>query len=242
MNLIIDAGNTAVKLAFFEQDRLIHTQHVKPVHQDFNNVFESYPQINCILICDVRGLDWSFLNSIFEPHKILKLTHSWALPFKSNYKTLNTLGVDRMGLVAAAAQTYSQQNTLVIDVGSCITYDFLSQENSHVGGLISPGYNMRYKSLKEFTGKLPLVAHESIKESLGFDTQSSIQAGVFNGIFYEIQGQIDHFREKYDDLTVILTGGDCMQLSKRLKNPIFAHPNFLVKGLNYILELNKKQL
>jgi type III pantothenate kinase len=82
--------------------------------------------------------------------------------------------------------------------------------------------------------------HNSIKNSFGKDTQTSIQAGVFHGVFYEIQGQIVHFREKYTDLTIILTGGDCLQLSKRLKNPIFAHPNFLVKGLDFILEHNKK--
>ena len=101
---------------------------------------------------------------------------------------------------------------------------------------------MRYKGLNEFTGKLPLVENEMTDKRIGDDTKTSIQAGVFQGVFYEITGQIEYFRQKYKNLTIILTGGDCLQLSKRLKNPIFAHPNFLVKGLDYILELNKKQL
>ena len=86
------------------------------------------------------------------------------------------------------------------------------------------------------------ITHQSVETALGVDTKTSIQAGVFQGVFYEIQGQIEHFRHKYQDLTIILTGGDCKQLSKRLKNTIFAHPNFLAIGLDYILELNKKQL
>lgn len=242
MNLIIDAGNTAVKLAVFEEGHLIFTQHVDPVYQDFKTVHDEYPQINTVLICDVRGLDWSFLNRLFKENEIHALVSSWEFPFDSIYKTPETLGVDRIGLMAAAAKTYPLQNTLVIDIGSCITYDVLTKQNTYVGGLISPGYSMRYKSLHEFTGKLPLIAHQSVETTLGVDTKTSIQSGVFHGVFYEIQGQIDHFTHKYPDLTIILTGGDCKQLSKRLKNPIFAHPNFLAIGLDYILELNKKQL
>jgi type III pantothenate kinase len=109
-----------------------------------------------------------------------------------------------------------------------------------VGGMISPGYTMRYKSLNTFTGKLPLVENETFSDDIGDDTKTSIQAGVFNGILHEIEGQIEFFRQKNENLTIILTGGDCLQLSKRLKNPIFAHPNFLVKGLDYILQFNKR--
>jgi type III pantothenate kinase len=242
MNLIIDAGNTAVKLAVFEEGHLIFTQHVDAVYQDFKVVQDEYPQINAVLICDVRGLDWSFLTQLFKENDIHTLVSNWDFPFDSIYKTPETLGVDRIGLMAAAAKTYPLQNVLVIDIGSCITYDVLTKQNTYVGGLISPGYSMRYKSLHEFTGKLPLITHQSVETVLGVDTKTSIQAGVYQSVFYEIRGQIEHFRHKYQDLTIILTGGDCKQLSKRLKNPIFAHLNFLAIGLDYILELNKKQL
>ncbi len=240
MNLIIDAGNSAVKLAFFEEGKLLSTQQIDPVIDQFKGVLVKNPKVESILICDVRGINWSFLNSVFDSKRIFMLDSSWKLPFKIDYKSPKTLGTDRIGLMAAASKMYPNQNVLVIDVGSCITYDLLTDENVYVGGMISPGYQIRYKSLKEFTGKLPLIKHDSIENSLGKDTQTSIQTGVFHGVFYEIQGQIAHFREKYTDLTIILTGGDCMQLSKRLKNPIFANPNFLVKGLDIILEHNKK--
>ena len=242
MNLIIDAGNSAIKLAFFEAGALVLTKHVDPLYQNFKVIHAEYPQISSVLICDVRGLDWGFLSNIFESKIIFKLSSSWRFPFQSEYKTPKTLGADRVGLVAAASKMYPNQNVLIIDIGSCITYDILKQDNTYIGGIISPGYNMRYKGLKEFTGKLPLVENKTIEKRLGDDTKTSIQVGVFQGVFYEITGQIEYFRKKYKNLTIILTGGDCLQLSKRLKNPIFAHPNFLVKGLDYILELNKKQL
>tara|TARA_B100000767_G_scaffold274167_1_gene306330 strand:+ start:1130 stop:1852 length:723 start_codon:yes stop_codon:yes gene_type:complete len=240
MNLIIDAGNSAVKLAFFKEGKLISTQLIDPIFDQFKGVLDKNPKVKSILICDVRGIDWSFLNSIFDANRIFILESSWKLPFRVDYKSPETLGTDRIGLMGAASKMYPKQNVLVIDVGSCITYDLLTFENVYVGGMISLGYQMRYKSLREFTGKLPLIKHDSILDSFGKDTKNSIQTGVFHGVFYEIQGQIDHFREKFADLTIILTGGDCMLLSKRLKNPIFAHPNFLVEGLDFILEHNKK--
>tara|TARA_B100000767_G_C19769533_1_gene539260 strand:- start:3170 stop:3898 length:729 start_codon:yes stop_codon:yes gene_type:complete len=242
MNLIIDAGNTTIKVSFFESGQLVYSKYILGLHQEFKNLFEEYPKISSVLICDVRGLDWDFLRNIFDPKNIYTPSSSWIFPFESKYKTPNTLGIDRIGLIAGASKIYPFKDVLVIDVGSCITYDLLNKENIYLGGIISPGYNMRYKSLKEFTGKLPLVENVTIKKSLGDDTKTSIQTGVFHGIYHEISGQIDYFRYKYDNLIIVLTGGDCHQLSKRLKNPIFVHPNFLVKGLNDILELNKTQI
>ena len=196
MNLIIDAGNTTIKLAFFEAGELFLIKHVEPLYHDFKAVCEEYPQISSVLICDVRGLDWSFLSNVFESKIIYNLSSSWRFPFESKYKTPKTLGVDRIGLVAAASQMYPNQNVLIIDLGSCITYDILKQDNTYIGGIISPGYNMRYKSLKEFTGKLPLVVNKTVEKSVGDDTKTSIQVGVFQGIFYEITGQIQYFRKK----------------------------------------------
>ncbi len=240
MNLIIEAGNTLVKAALFEDGRLIKIMPVTPTVKDFKKIIEEYPNISSTLICDVRGIEWDFLNTIINPKNIYILNSSYTFPFKTKYKTPNTLGMDRLGLMTAAATQYANTNVLVIDLGTCITYDLLTKENEYIGGMISPGYTMRYKSLNKFTGKLPLVPHEDIKLTYGNDTQTSIQAGVFNGIFYEVQGQIDYFSSKYEHLTIILTGGDSQILSKRLKNSIFANPNFLIEGLNYILEINKQ--
>ena len=240
MNLIVDAGNTSVKLALFKEGEMLLTKHIEPNIQTFKRICEEFGKISSILICDVQGLDWSFLNTIFDPKNIFILDSTWNLPFINLYKTPETLGADRIGLIAASIKEYPNSNVLVIDLGSCITYDLIKEDQTYVGGMISPGYTMRYKSLNTFTGKLPLVENETFTDDFGDDTKTSIQAGIFNGILHEIEGQIEFFRQKNENLTIILTGGDCLQLSKRLKNPIFAHPNFLVKGLDYLLQFNKK--
>ena len=240
MNLIVDAGNTSVKLALFKEGEMLLTKHIEPNIQTFKRICEEFGKISSILICDVQGLDWSFLNTIFDPKNIFILDSTWNLPFINLYKTPETLGADRIGLIAASIKEYPNSNVLVIDLGSCITYDLIKEDQTYLGGMISPGYTMRYKSLNTFTGKLPLVENETFTDDFGDDTKTSIQAGIFNGILHEIEGQIEFFRQKNENLTIILTGGDCLQLSKRLKNPIFAHPNFLVKGLDYLLQFNKK--
>ena len=122
MNLIIDAGNSAIKLAFFEAGALVLTKHVDPIYQNFKVIHAEYPQISSVLICDVRGLDWGFLSNIFESKIIFKLSSSWRFPFQSEYKTPKMLGTDRVGLVAAASKMYPNQNVLIVDIGSCITF------------------------------------------------------------------------------------------------------------------------
>ncbi|MGB8374634.1 MAG: type III pantothenate kinase, partial [Salegentibacter sp.] len=152
-----------------------------------------------------------------------------------------TLGKDRIALTAAACLQYPGENVLVIDAGTCVTYDFKSEREEYLGGAISPGLSMRFRALHEFTSKLPLVAPEEKTELEGSSTEESINTGVLMGLRLEIDGMIDSYREKKKFLTVILTGGDMQILSVRLKNSIFANPNFLLSGLNYILEFNKTQ-
>ena len=142
--------------------------------------------------------------------------------------------------MATAAFYYnSTANTLVIDAGTCITYDMVNGYGEYLGGAISPGLHMRYEALHNQTSKLPLLTSEEPIDIIGNSTESSIHSGVVNGISAEIDGVIDQYKMRFKDLTVILTGGDAQFLSKRLKNTIFADSKFLLRGLNYLLEYNK---
>jgi type III pantothenate kinase len=127
---------------------------------------------------------------------------------------------------------------LIIDAGSCITYDFINENNQYLGGAISPGLNMRFKSLNHFTSNLPLVKSLTESINIGKTTYDSISKGVCSGVNYEIEGFIDQYSSKYKNLTVILTGGDSDFLSNRLKISIFANQNFLLEGLNDLIKLN----
>ena len=146
-----------------------------------------------------------------------------------------------MALVSASVKHYKEQNVLIIDAGTCITYDFINSDNQYIGGSISPGIRLRYQSLNNLTASLPLLETKMPDNIVGSSTSESIHSGIINGILMEIDGVVSKYEKKIKDLTVILTGGDADFLSKRLKSSIFAHSNFLLEGLNFILEFNSNE-
>lgn len=241
MNLIIDVGNTLVKFAVYQQDKMLVKQVVasEDARETFNSIIHSHA-IEKAILSSVGRLNPGFVEGLDIHFKILQLNKTVSLPFINAYKTPETLGVDRMALVSAAVQKHPQSNVLVIDAGTCITYDFVTEQNTYLGGAISPGIRLRYKSLNNLTANLPLLDTEIPKAITGNTTATSIHSGVVYGILKEIDGVIEEYQDKYADLTVILTGGDADFLSKQLKNGIFANSNFLLDGLNFILEFNSQ--
>lgn len=240
MNLIIDVGNSFVKLAVFQTDKLIHKDQIQlsALLTTVEKLKTSYPLINRLIIASVNHLteeDRSTLASRFE---VLELSSETKLPFKNLYKTPETLGVDRLALIAAAVLHYPLANALIIDAGTCVTFDFKDSKNSYLGGAISPGLRLRYQAMHNFTAKLPLLEVSAPKHFIGNSTAQAMHSGVVNGLVNEIEGHIQQYQQEYSDLTVILTGGDANFLSKQLKSSIFANSNFLLEGLNHILNFN----
>lgn len=240
MNLIIDVGNTFVKLAGFEKHKLVFREITKlsDIVEYVDNLRRKYPEITQGIVSSVGKLKKHQIKNISKKLSILELTHKTKVPFKNSYDTPNTLGIDRIALVSASVYHWPERNALVIDAGTCITYDFITNKNQYLGGAISPGIRMRYKSLNNLTANLPLLDTKAPSNILGSSTADSIHSGVVNGVVNEIDGFIRNYQEKYSDLTVILTGGDANFLSEQLKSSIFANSNFLLEGLNYILEFN----
>ena len=242
MNLIIDVGNTRTKIAVFKQDKLIEVffSNLENLEKEIKNIFENY-KINDAIISKVADVSSSLVEFLEKSTNLLQLNHTTKVPFKNNYKTPSTLGLDRIALISGAVNKYNNQNTLVIDAGTCITYDFVDKKSEYFGGAIAPGLVMRYKSLHHFTAKLPFLETENPKSFIGNSTQESIHSGVVNGVIQEIEGIINQYKNKFLDLTVVLTGGDTKFLSKQLKSSIFANQNFLLEGLNEILIFNKNK-
>ncbi|WP_304145210.1 MULTISPECIES: type III pantothenate kinase [Mesoflavibacter] len=237
MNLVIDVGNTSVKLAVFK-DALLFKKEVVMIQdllETISKIKEENKTIKNVIVSSVGNLDKEVLEYLDNNFQVLFLSHQTKLPFKNLYETPNTLGIDRIALIAASVDRYSEKNVLVIDAGTCITYDFINKENEYLGGAISPGIRMRYKALYNQTAKLPLLDTEAPENLIGNSTITSINSGVVNGLVNEIDGVIAQYKEKYNDLTIILTGGDANFLSKQLKSSIFANSNFLLQGLNFIL-------
>jgi len=248
MNLIIDVGNTFIKLAIFSGGEIRHkrSSRIKDFINYLNQISKEYPKIDRCIISSVGGPTVAEISAAKKIAPVIVLSHECTLPFRNQYATRETLGVDRIALVSAAASQFPEKNVLVIDAGSCITYDFLSAENIYLGGAISPGIEMRYKAMHTFTANLPLLEPKIPKNSVGDSTNNvgdstnkSMHIGVIQGVANELNGFIDEYIENFGNLTVILTGGDTHFLLDNIKNDIFANSNFLLEGLNYILEINK---
>ena len=238
-HLIIDAGNTRVKVFVFEEDSLLFDIVCAGdfLLQNLEKIFSKFV-VSKIILSSVGGINEEVVTFLSEKAPVLLLTSETKVPFVNAYGTPKTLGVDRIALMAAASVQYSKQNVLVIDAGTCVTYDLLTKDKVYLGGAISLGLQMRYKSLNAFTEKLPKLEFLAPENLIGTNTETSIHSGVVNGLVAEINGVVEQYKQQFSDLTVVLTGGDTIYLSKRLKNGIFAHPNFLIEGLHAILKHN----
>jgi len=245
MNLIIDIGNTKIKTAVFDKNNKL--QHIQTVLVEnffdvINFVLKEFP-VQYAMISQV-GKPVKGVKNFFRQKNIplYFVQARMKLPFEIAYQSPETIGADRLGLVAGAWSKTPGKNLLIIDAGTCITYDFIDKNAVYHGGAISPGIYLRYKSLNDYTANLPLlkIPEKHPVELTGKNTESSIQSGVIQGVVNEIEGFIVKYNLKYPDFTVYLTGGDQKVLDRYIKNKIFVSSKFLLlEGINYLLNLNK---
>lgn len=235
MNAAIDIGNTKVKLGLFEGTHLISFESFENL-KDLSTAIEK-KEIDQIIISSVKDSSEEIKKNLQFNNIPIFLDINTPLPFKNLYNSV-TLGLDRIAVTAAASVLYPEQNTLAIDLGTCITYDFLEKGKHYYGGAISPGVHMRYKSLHNFTARLPLITTIQPIDYIGTTTEESIQSGVIHGISGEIDAFINFYKEKYNPLNVIITGGDTKYFESKIKATIFAFPELVLVGLNAILRHN----
>jgi len=239
MNLVVDIGNTFIKVAQFEQGNCRNIERFKD-QRLFLKYVSSISSAENVIISSVR--DVSFTNEVVNlfPESLL-LTTKAHLPITNSYETPETLGNDRLANAVSAFTTFPNQNTLTIDVGTCVKFDFINANNEYLGGSISPGLKMRFNALHTLTDNLPLIDDVEINQLIGTDTTGSIQVGVYQGIIAEITNMISQYEKKYDKLNIILTGGDLrrfLDIEMSQKNSIFADEFHTLKGLNTILNYN----
>lgn len=242
MKLVIDIGNTFSKLAVFKNRDLI-TLHTTPELSvdHIRDLFKATPNIKSAIVSTVRQYDQNINNELKSKIRLCVLNPQTRLPFRVLYKTHETLGNDRIAAVAGALDLFPGKNILVIDTGTCITYDMVTAANQYLGGAISPGIQMRLKSLNTFTGNLPLIQPDFDKniDLIGDSTENSILSGVQNAVIMEVDAMIHEYKDRFGDLKIIVTGGDNKYFDKTLKNIIFAAPNLVLSGLNKILDFNE---
>jgi len=240
MNLVLDIGNSQTKLAWFDQGgMLIETsRHKISSFTDVYNLIEKKPADKAI-VSSVGLLEMKTINQFKKGlREVIILDHKTPLPFTISYRTPETLGHDRIAAAAGACKIFPNSNVLIIDMGTAITIDFLSSKGEYLGGNISPGLQTRFRALKEHTAKLPLIEEDVSFPSFGTDTRTAIVAGVQQGIVYEIDRYMDEFDRLHSDCKFIITGGDADFFVSELKRSIFAVPELVLSGLNFILEFN----
>lgn len=239
MNLVIDMGNTSVKLGLLSSGELkAHLVLPEFRMSELRNFLDENGAPENVILSSVIMKNEELENYLSTNFFLLKLDHKADLPIKKLYQTPETLGNDRIAAAVGANNLFPSQNVLAIDAGTCIKYDFVNAENQYVGGNISPGIDMRFKSLKAFTAKLPLVSKAEDNELCGGSTEQAIRLGVQLGALEEVKGIINRFKARYGDMNVVLTGGDLPYFVSELKNHIFADPFLTLRGLNVILNHN----
>lgn len=239
MNLIFDIGNSQYKISIFEKDTMLENNYLREICYEKLNLLIKKHSIKKVIFCDTRSVDIEKIKTkLPEDLFFLNLTHTTPLPIKINYQTPKTLGKDRIAAAVGAYHLFPSRNNLIIDIGTAITIDFLSEENIFEGGVISPGQELRFRALHEFTGKLPLEKPSKEEILSPKTTSKAIQQGVQNGIVFEINEYIRRYKEKYENLNVIITGGYAYLFEKRINYPIFAELFLVSIGLNKILNNN----
>lgn len=235
--IAIDAGNTQLKIAHFLDGEITEIHRI--IFSDLNSFAENHPRI-----VQLPGI----ISSVLNPENTLKiisffsncieLSNETKLPFKNSYATPTTLGKDRICNAAFAFQENVNGNSVTIDIGTCIKIDLITQENGYEGGSISPGIDLRYKSMNDFTDNLPLINHREQIALIGTTTIESMHSGVINGIQSEINDLILRYTQKYEGLTFFVTGGDAKYFDFHSKNNIFAIENLTLRGLSHLFLFN----
>lgn len=248
MKLVMDFGNTFKKFALFKGNELIRLEQIsndisenpEAFAREFIEKYSPAP-VKSAILSSVIDYAADFDNYLERNYHLVRITEDTPLPVVNKYAGKSTLGKDRLASAVAAHTLFPGKDVLAITAGSCIIYDFVNAEGEYQGGAISPGMNMRFKALHNFTGHLPLVQDDDSNKLIGSTTKESILSGVVNGMAAEMDGTIDRYTENYENLTVILSGGDGKRFDKKLKNSIFAVPNLVLNGLNIILDFNEKK-
>ncbi len=235
-NLCIDIGNTNIKSGIFNDGILLE----KYLGDEFlEKIFEKYNINNCIISSVRKKIPDNIYDIKKRVSNFMVLCHKTKLPVKINYKTPETLGRDRIAAAIGAKKIFPDKNCIVIDAGTCITYDFIDKDNVFQGGNIAPGLSMRLEAMHRFTNNLPKVKLAYNEDPLGKSTDEALQNGSLRGTFWEISSFIQLILDKFGDSKVIFTGGDAKYFVNHFKTTIFANPNLVLIGLNEIIKENE---
>ncbi len=242
MNLIIDIGNTRTKVGVFDKDKLVRKLTWDQWDLTTLQTFLKKKKYERVAISTVKPVNKKVDTFLKKNYFYLNLNAETSLPIKNRYKTPKTLGKDRLAAVVGAISLKPKESALVIDAGTCITYDIITAKNEYFGGNISPGINLRFRAMNTFTAQLPLIERKAVRSLVGNTTETAMRTGAQLGAILEMEGFIKRYEDRFGRINVILTGGDAKYFAKHLKTQIFVNQNLVLIGLNKILNYNVQLL
>ncbi|HLS70206.1 MAG TPA: type III pantothenate kinase [Chitinophagaceae bacterium] len=240
--IAIDWGNTRVKVGIFQNDNrliFVHNFSQEEAKEKIMRIMQDRKFPPSIL-CSVHENSHSLITALEDENNLLVMDSNTKVPLVNAYGTPETLGMDRLALAVGAKEAFPNQDCLIIAAGSAITYNFIQSSGFFRGGAISPGIDMRLKSLHEYSNQLPLVEKDGYCPLIGHETATSIRSGVLYGIAAEIESMIDYYKTQYPNIKSVLTGGTVSYIHKKLKNKIHMDEAILLRGLNAIMIHNEK--
>ena len=240
-NLLVDVGNTLIKTALSDEKGITDYRNWQNIKDLTDYAYSE--KVKCVFISSVTDRHQEISSSLKEIASVKFLSKETPLPIKVHYMTKDTLGLDRIAAIMGAYELFPAENNLVIDIGTCITYDFLDKSGNYFGGAISPGIGIRLRALHDYTSKLPRIEisnHKNWPDVTGDSSVNSILSGVINGILFEIEGFISTYSGQYELINTIITGGDSYRFESTIKALIFVAPKLILIGLNRILKENEE--
>ncbi len=236
--ICFDFGNTRLKAAIFKGNHLEKMEILEDSSPaSIQKILDQYQPAKTLLSSVIHH-DKQIESQLSQYGSFHLLGPQTKLNFTTPVGKPETIGADRLGLVAAAVDLFPKQHNLVISLGSCITYNFVNNRGQFLGGGISPGMQMRFKSMNDLTALLPLIQPAPSFGLVGYDTKTNLLSGVILGMAAEIDGIIGAYEAKYSKFNALLTGGDLSYFVPHLKRRIFADQNLIYKGLYAISEKN----
>lgn len=231
MKLLIDIGNTSAKLAVMGADIVHFERRHESWKETFDRLMAMFP-ITDVRLSTVAEEDLELKSSLSALEiPVIWLTPSVPCPVKPITNVSATYGADRWAADIGAIAQDPDHTLLIIDAGTCITYDFFSADGRLLGGAISPGVQLRLNAMHEHTALLPQIEAEPEAMLLGYDTRTHMLSAAVNGARFEIEGYIRRFAREYADLHVFITGGNTFHFADDIECPITFDPYLVMKGL-----------
>lgn len=231
LKLCIDIGNTSTKAAVYRGDSEL--EYIKPF------TVKDYERITanpCEVLVSKTG-SYPELEAMLDSGDYL--SHTTPLPIVLDYDTPHTLGRDRIATATAAYHMDPTSPWLIVDLGTCLTVDLLV-DGVFLGGLISPGVQMRLKAMHTFTAGLPLVGFNYDVRFPGKTTEQALQVGVCQSIGYELEGYIREMTVQFPGLKIVDCSSVKIHFGNEVKNEIFARSKLVLQGLKNTIEYNAK--